>query len=144
MKNFLKKVSLLSSAALLALGLSAPMASAVAPSQSDMGALYGSTGSIGKATPGEIELTLLSGIYSGNPQQIITAVTQGAPEGATLYLRVADGAVAPTAEHNWVAYEDANSLNNSALKRTNVGTYNVYYWIDGGNNYNDVTTAPQP
>lgn len=148
MKKFLKKVCLLSSAALVALGLGMPMASATAPGAGDIGALYDGQSIIGK---GDINygftLTLPQLKYNGQAQQLITGLTSNGvlPEGATLYLRVSNSlGTGPLEASEWVAYTGESSFEDAALKRTNIGTYHIYYYIDGGNNYEDVATTPEP
>jgi len=149
MKNVFKKISLLSSAALVALGLCAPMASAAAPTADSMGALYGETVSIGKgAISYTLALSLAQGLgYTGHAQQLINAVTStGLPTGAKLYLRVKDAnaeSQLPADASEWVEYINEYSLESEHLTGTAKGTYRIYYYIDGGEDYNDIASLPE-
>jgi len=148
MKNVFKKACVLGSAALLTMGMSSSMVGAAAPSTSTMGALYGQTVAIGK---GSIHYTLMLELpdtipYDGNSHQLITSVTStdALPTGAKLYLRIKDANAetqTPTNSNEWVEYADETSLTNEHLQRSDRGTYNIYYYIDGGENYNDVSTT---
>ena len=149
MKNILRKVSLLSSAALLALGLSAPMASAAAPTSSEMGTRWDGDVTIGRGTyVYDLTLNLATGLtYNGSAQQLITSVA-AAPTHGTLYLRIVNSSLQgdarlPSSQHGWVQYETESSLTNDALKATDMGTYDVYYYVDDSDpNYN-VDVNPQ-
>ena len=146
MKHFLRKATLFGSTALLALGLCSPATKAAAPTGESMGVLYTETVGIGPAIYDYIPtLTLASGLtYDGLAKQLITAVTNTAqiPVGATLYLRVADTeGAAPSSASDWVQYSDADSLTNTVLKRTNSGTYRIYWYLDGGANGTDIAGA---
>lgn len=137
MKHILRKVCLLSSAALVALGLSAPMASAAAPTGSDAGILWNDTVTIGKGSyTYDLTLLMATGLtYDGTAKQLISSVTGGVPAHGALYLRVGDSA--PASGDDWVKYEGVDSLAATPLKRTNAGTYNVYYYMDTeDDNYN--------
>lgn len=142
MKNILKKVSLLSSAALVALGLAAPMASAAAPDGDTAGTLWNDTVTIGKGSyVYDLTLELASGLtYDGTAKQLITGVTNGVPTHGVLYLRV--GGATPANAEDWVAYTSNTDLTNDALKRTNVGTYDVYYYMDTDDDSYNVSVNP--
>lgn len=144
MKNVFKKISLLSSAALVALGICSPMASAVPPTETSLGIHYDQVG----IAPGTLKwspsLTLASGLrFNGSNHQLITALTNQVPTDATLYLRVADSEDAlPSSSSDWVAYSTSESLANSALKRSQVGNYHIFWYLDGGNSgYEDINEA---
>ena len=82
--------------------------------------------------------------YTGNPIQLILSISNAniftKTNGPKLYLRIADNlGDLPNNDKPWVLYSDTNTLNNESLKRTNVGNYYIYYYIDGGTNYNDVS-----
>ena len=149
MKNIFKKISLLSSAALLALGLSAPMASARVPGIDDLGIRYDQV-SIGKGLLSWLpHFILATGLkYTGVPQKLITGLdtTDYAqiPAGATLYVRVADSqSSAPTSANDWVAYSDDTSFANEVLMRTVPGTYHIYWYLDGRANNDDIASLPE-
>lgn len=142
MKNILRKVCLLSSCALVALGISVPMASAAAPTGSDAGTLWNDTVTIGKGSyVYDLTLELASGLtYDGTAKQLITGVTNGVPAHGVLYLRV--GGATPESVDDWVQYTGASALENEALKRTAVGTYNVYYYMDTDDDSYNVSVNP--
>ena len=102
MKHILRKVCLLSSAALVALGLSAPMASAAAPTGSDAGTLWNDTVTIGKGSyTYDLTLLMATGLtYDGTAKQLISSVQSGKPQHGALYLRVGDAA--PASVDDWV------------------------------------------
>ena len=140
MKNVFKKATVLGAAVLVTLGMNSSMIRAAAPTGESVGILYGDV-SIGKGVlDWSPELTLATGlVYTGSAQQLITALNNEVPTGTTLYLRVADSGGAPTSASDWVAYSNGESLTNSVLKRTGAGTYHVYWYLDGGANYNDTS-----
>lgn len=86
----------------------------------------------------DISLALNSGwTYDGNAQNLIT--NANIPENVgTLYAAVSDTDSAPSDDSAWVAVTNSTSLSNSALQRTNAGTYHVYYKVVGDNNHNNV------
>ena len=144
MKNIFRKVCVLSLAALASLGAVSPAANAAAPTGESMGVHYTDTVGIAPALYDfQPVLTLGSGLtFTGTALQLITEVTNAAniPEGATLYLRIADSlGAAPSDASDWVAYSNSDSLAESALKRVNTGTYHIYWYLDGDNNHADIT-----
>lgn len=169
-KNLLKKVCLFGASATMAFGLCSSLVSAEAPGVSDPGVSLDSAGiaaAIGvtgnttnNGTQASNTITVdanlaSSLVFNGTAQKIITGINHvyfgtgdvalnitGDDSDVNLYLRVADSQGAtPTAETDWVKYEGADSLLDAALTRRALGTYYVYYFIDGKGNINDVGTG---
>lgn len=167
-KNLFKKVCMLSAAATMAVGLGASFAEAGTPGAGTTGVEVGSVDISKAGSTDSLVLTVTIPLadtltFNGTAQQLILAsktannetttlnVTSsletsnfqfyGTNSNVDLWLRVADvtdGTAATAAAGDWIQYTGESSLTNSKLKRTNVGTYKVYYYIDGKNNYNDV------
>ena len=68
-------------------------------------------------------------IYNGENQDLVTAGS--APTGATMKYSLDANAT----EDNWTA---------TVPKGKNVGTYNIYYKVDGGNNYENIAAIETP
>ena len=88
---------------------------------------YDETGSatvtINKATP---SITLENDqTYNGSAKPLISSVSYAG--GTTLFLCVKD-ANDTSPQMAWTRYEDASSLTDNSFKRTDAGTYNVYYY----------------
>lgn len=154
-KKFFKKIACFGGAAFMAFSLCSPLVKAAAPGANDVGILYSDSGiTINKATltlgnKYEIRLNTSESdlIYNGSAKPIISSanlITNAEADGTTLYLRVDTSTESKSSESEWVAVAGANAptsdnpLANSSLTKTAHGTYYVYYYIDGGNNYNDL------
>jgi hypothetical protein len=145
-KNLFKKVCMLSAAATMAVGLGASFAEA-APGANDTGFSIDSvsiakgniplnTGATNYVTLGFNTVT-----YNGNGQQLINSVTTNYDTTkANLWLRIADDSNG-TISTDWVQYTGANSLTADALKRTNLGTYYVYGYMESNDTNYDAPTA---
>ena len=153
-KNLFKKVCMLIAAATMAVGLGASFAEAGTPGSNTTGSLIDGSVTISKRSITDSEASSLYSIvlnaahtYDGNPYNIIQSITKESPTGMgdtrtiNLYLRVADAqGDAPGASgtgKEWKLYDSTKTNPLNDWQRTNTGTYYVYYYLDGGNNYND-------
>jgi len=148
-KNLFKKVCMLSAAATMAVGLGASFAGAAKPDGTKVGIKASDT------TIGASEATLTQSItlatdlqYTGSAQNLVkdASITNAAPgSGVALYLRAVKGDDTSTTKTWTKVWENgtavSNALSDSNLQGTQNGTYNVYYYIDGNGNYNDVKGA---
>ena len=146
-KNLFKKVCMISAAATMAVGLGASFAGATPPTD---GTTTGT--SVGNVTIGASETVLTQSItlaqdlkYTGSPHNLITAASitnAAAGSGVALYLRAVKSDTTSDPKTWTKVWENgtaiSGALSNSNLQGTQNGTYNVYYYIDGNGNYDDV------
>ena len=158
-KNLFKKVCMLSVAATMAVGLGASFVGAESPT-TQKGVKVGSVG-IDKAGSTVLKVTIPledTLTFNGNARQLILesntegktlSVTStlkqitfvGTDSDVDLYLRVSDDINTPPTKSDWIKYEEASTLMNAKLTRTDAGTYYVFYYVDGKTNYSDITGA---
>ena len=158
-KNLFKKVCMLSVAATMAVGLGASFAEAEEPGAGTTGVEVGSV-LINKAAGTELTVDIpLSDTltFDGTAKQLILASNGtktlnvksnletitffGTNSTVDLWLRVADDINTPPTKSDWIKYEEASTLMNAKLTRTDAGTYYVFYYVDGKTNYSDITGA---
>lgn len=157
MKKLLKKICMFGVSAATALSFCTPAVEGRNPVAGDRGVLFGSTVAIAKndtAPVADFNLNTLT--FNGTAQQLISSVKSvtigtganapalaytGNDAKVKLYLRVAEADdEMPTADTDWIEYKITNGKNNlddAALKKTDAGTYYVFYYINGGDNVRD-------
>lgn len=154
-KNLFKKVCMLSAAATMAVGLGASFVGAAAPSTTTKGEQATGTAQIGQASNAlKVTVTTHTSAYTfdGKAKQLIDSVNvtssisgdssfsyYGDNSSVDLYLRVSDDINTTPTKSDWIKYEEASTLMNANLTRTDAGTYYVFYYVDGKTNYNDIT-----
>ena len=79
--------------------------------------------------------------YTGYRIPLILSIDNGEyferADTPRLYLRVADRiGDYPSSSNPWIRYVNSYTLKDNKLKRLNVGTYYIYYYVDSGDNYN--------
>lgn len=161
-KNLFKKVCMLSAAATMAVGLGASFAEAGEPKDGTTGIPLDDSVTIGaSATTLTPSIELATGLkYTGSPLNLIKSASIIPPEtitnetdrataqtaindsGAALWLRVVKNGTTD-GKTGWTkVWENgtavSGALSESNLQGTQNGTYDVYYYIDGNGNYNDV------
>ena len=100
----------------------------------NVGTVTGGTVTINKAIIGLVTTPALANLtYNGTEQVLLSDSASGVPEGATIsyYVGADGGSTAPDgSESGWGELE--------SIKAKDVGTYTVWYKIDGGTNYENV------
>lgn len=161
-KNLFKKVCMLSVAATMAVGLGASFAEAEEPGAGTTGVEVGSV-DISKAGSTDspvltVTIPLADTLtFDGTAQPLILASNGtktlnvksnletitffGTNSTVDLWLRVANDINTPPTKSDWIKYEEASTLMNAKLTRTDAGTYYVFYYVDGKTNYSDITGA---
>lgn len=145
-KNLFKKVCMLSAAATMAVGLGASFAGATVPDDTKVGIKAGDTTIGASATTLTPSIELATGLkYTGSPLNLVKAasIENAAPDsGVALYLRAVKNGDTSTTKTWTKVWENGTAvpgaLSESNLQGTQNGTYDVYYYIDGNGNYNDV------
>jgi len=154
-KKFWKKFACLGASAFMALSLGSSLVKAATP-VSNLGIQYGTPVTINKGTltvigqsVAKYNITLADSplTYNGSPHNIIkSAAAVGDHGGTTLYLRVDNSTDAKSNGSDWIAVAGANVTEEAPLQHQSLtmippGTYYVFYYIDGGLFYDDLSST---